>query len=55
MWIEDLTKALWILNGRDDRYINLVDKITNNIIMMSDHTYYMVQDLVKEYNEIYGE
>lgn len=50
MWIEDILKALWVL---DDRYSICVDKIENGIIFFSDHTFKRIKDLVAEYNKEY--
>ena len=52
MWIEDLTKALWMLNGQ--QLIDLVDHISNNVIVMTSGTTYSVSELVEEYNKEYG-
>ena len=54
MWIEDLTKALWELNASDEKWKCCVEKIENGIIYMTNHTFYRVDQLVKQYDECYG-
>ena len=53
MWIEDLTKALWMLNGKNIQYMCCVLKIEDNIIYMTNGTKYLVYDLVAEYDQEY--
>ena len=56
MNIEDLTKAFWMLNSAWNPANLTVEKVTEDgIIYMSNGTYRIVADLVKEYNEEYGE
>lgn len=52
MWIEDLTKALWMLNGL--QLINLVQEIKDNVIVMTNGDVYSVIDLRNAYDEEYG-
>lgn len=53
MWIEDVTKALWMLNG--EQLIDLIEYISNGIIKMTSGTIYTISELVEAYNKEYGE
>lgn len=56
MTIEDLTKAFWMLNGERNPALLTVEKvIEDGLIYMSNGTYRIVANLVKKYNEEYGE
>lgn len=55
MWIEDLTKALWMLNSRDIKWACCVWKIEDGYIYMTYHGLrFKVSDLVAEYDKEYG-
>lgn len=55
MWIEDLTKALWMLNNRDIKWSCCVWKIEDGYIYMTNHGLrFKVSDLVAEYDKEYG-
>lgn len=55
MWIEDLTKALWILNGYDIKWNCCVQKIENGYIYMTNpNLKFKISDLVAKYDEEYG-
>lgn len=51
MWIEDLTKALWVLNGFG--WICYVQRIEDNVIYMTNGNKYSVKELVEEYDKEY--
>ena len=51
MWIEDLTKAFWMLNGLS--LICCVQRIENNVIYMTNGDKYSVKELVEEYDKEY--
>lgn len=51
MWIEDLTKALWMLNGVS--LIGCVQRIEDNVIYMTSGNKYSVKELVEEYDKEY--
>lgn len=54
MWIEDLTKALWILNSRDIKWNCCVWKIENGYIYMTMHGLrFEIAELVAEYDREY--
>lgn len=56
MWIEDLTKALWMLNGTDLRYNCLIQKIENGYIYTTvPGLRFEIKTLVEAYNKEYGE
>lgn len=54
MWIEDLTKALWMLNGKSDKWNYCVEYINDNVIRTTDGMFYSVPELVAEYDKEYG-
>ena len=54
MWIEDLTKALWILNDDLVKWMCCVWKIENNIIYMTNGATFSIPALVAKYNKEYG-
>lgn len=51
MWIDDLTKALWMLNGMS--LICCVQRIEDNVIYMTSGDKYSVKELVEEYDKEY--
>lgn len=53
MWIEDLTMALWVLNGESIKWECCVEKIENNYIIMTSGTKFYIPDLVAKYKELY--
>lgn len=55
MWIEDLTKAFWMLNGTLLKNNCCVWKVENGYIYMSaGELKFSVKDLVEEYDKEYG-
>ena len=48
MWIEDIIKALWIL---DNRYSCCVSKIENGVIYFTDGKTMSVKEGVEKYNK----
>ena len=50
MWIEDLTKALYVLNATDYRRTLLINKIENNIIFFTNGEWATVKELVSAYD-----
>jgi len=54
MWIEDLSKALYVLNYDIIRRMCCVWKIENNIIYMTNGATFGIPELVAKYNEKYG-
>lgn len=55
MWIEDLTKALWMLNNRDIKWSCCVWKIEDGYIYMTYHGLrFKVSDLAADYDKEYG-
>lgn len=54
MWIEELTKALWVLNGDKVKWMCCVRKIENNIIYMTNGVTFYIPDLAKQYDKEYG-
>jgi len=55
MWIEDLTKALWMLNGSNLKWMARVFKISNGVIYLTNGATFEIKELVKQYNKEYGE
>lgn len=53
MWIEDLAKAFWILNGDKVKEMCCVWKIENNIIYMTNGATFYIPDLVAKYDMEY--
>ncbi len=53
MWIEDLTKALWILNGDPLKWTCCIEKISDGIITMTSGQKFSVAALVEKYNSEY--
>ncbi len=53
MWIQDITKALWILNGTSLKWSCCVDKIENGFIYMSDGQRFAISALVEQYDKEY--
>lgn len=51
MWIEDLTKALWMLNGMS--HFCCIQRIEDNVIYMTNGVKYSVKELAKEYDKEY--
>lgn len=54
MWIENLTKAFWILNGDKVKWMCHVWKIENDIIYMTNGATFYIPDLVAKYDREYG-
>lgn len=54
MWIEDLTKALWVLNGDKVKWMCCVWKIENDIIYMTNSATFYIPDLVAKYDKEHG-
>jgi len=50
MWIEDLTKAFWVLNGDKVKWMCCVWKVENNIIYMTNGATFYIPDLVTQYD-----
>ena len=57
MWVEDLTKALWILNEQNDpKYLCCIQKIENGYIYTTvPGVQYSVAELVWMYDQEYNE
>ena len=55
MSIEDLTKAMWVLNADLLSAFVAVVSITEGKIFLANGQVMTVQDLVRAYNEEYGE
>lgn len=53
MNVEDLTKAMWMLNG-DSSITAEISKIQFGVISMTDGTEYYLEDLVAAYDKEYG-
>jgi hypothetical protein len=53
MWIEDLTKALWMLNGSTAKWSCCIAKIVDNVIIFTDGSRQTVQELVAQYDKEY--
>lgn len=53
MLIEELTKALWVLNGSNEN-VNCIAKIEDNKIYMMDGRVAFVDMLAQLYDRIYG-
>ena len=53
MWIEDLVKALWVLDNDSAKWYWTVEKIQGGYILMSDNTRFTVKELADKYDEIH--
>lgn len=54
MWIENLTKAFWVLNGDKVKWMSRVWKVENDIIYMTNGATFYIPDLVAKYDQEYG-
>jgi len=55
MWIEDLTKAFWMLNRTPLQWNCCVWKVENGFIYMTARDVrFAIKDLVEEYDKEYG-
>jgi hypothetical protein len=51
MRVEDLAKALWVLDNDSAKRHWTVEKIQGGYILMSDHTRFTVKELANKYDD----
>ena len=54
MWLQDIERALFMIDTHVDPLAVTVDKIENGFILLSDGTTFAIKTLAKEYCKLFG-